>query len=748
MTFTTLDWRDSLSAVLCFSPLLLAPGYLLLRLRSSSRPTAPEQLLWSLSLSLPASLVLTAVSGRFLSDPQLIIVFSSLILIAIVLLLIGPGPSGKGPVHGASNTLSTTLFAITALVVYILFATSSIQVGRYLFESVSASDWSVRIPLVAASIRNHVPPGNPFFTVDGHPGGSRYYFYWYSLCGFVGRGFHLPARACLAASVVWSALSLVAMLFLSLKYLVTPGGPLRRQCLLLLALCCVMGLDILPALGGLLTRPIHLYPEIEWWHADRLPSFLGAIIFAPHHIAGMVCCLLAFLVLVHFPVRPSPGFRASVPSTLLTTLIAALCFAAAAGDSTYIAFCFSFVGLLYGLDLLRQRRWSDLASLLAATSLALLLSRPFLHEMLSGPALTPPPGQPSGHFFRFVLRELGDGDRIVGFISRRLHHEVTNELAKHLLALPFVAIYLPLEFGFFLIPLTLHIRRDLRRLRTHQTFTDGERLLWAIFLGAAIPALFISSEPTQGVNDLGRHAGLILRFVVILWSTPIVWEYLERLRTHQPLSPQHPWIARLALVLLGLGLATQLWQIVMDRSFLAIFHHTRRNPEMPFAKDDNLAGRYFDLREGLTVVESHLPANAVVQSNPGSRYQMIVMLYSDHPFAAGDLSCEAAFGGDPSRCKPIVAELQHLFGGPADIQYVPLGPYFTVTAPDAAQTTTSAAFITTCRDLHLAALVAQNSDPAWALPGSWVWQETPVYATPIIRIFACPSVTPARQSPS
>ena len=636
---------------------------------------------------------------------------------------------------------------MAVLLVYVLGAASSLQIGHHLFEGVSASDWSIRIPLVAASIRHGVPPRNPFFTFDAHPQPSRYYFYWYSLIAAVCRLSHLPARAGLTASVVWAAFCLVAMLFLALKYLTPRDGPLRRYCLLSLFLCCVMGIDILPTLAGLLTRPVHLYPEIEWWHADRIPSFLGAIIFAPHHIAGMVCCLLAFLVLVHSPFRPKSTLASAWPNTLLSALVAGLCFAAAVGTSTYIAFCFAFVGLLYGLDLLRQRRTRDLSALLLAAVLALLLSLPFLHELLSGPALPVAAGQHSGHFFRLALRELGDGDRFAIAITKRLHHRVTSRPLLHLLALPFVAVSLPLEFGFFLVPLGIRISRDRRRLRARSPFSDGERLLWTIFLGTAIPALFLSSEPTQGVNDLGRHAGLILRFVVIVWSTPICWQYLERLRLHQPLSLKHPrqarWVAHFALVLLTLGLATQLWQIVMDRGFLLLFHYTGGNPEMPFAKDNNLGDRYFDLRHGLAAIESNLPPDAVVQSNPGSRYQMIVLLYSDHPFAAADPSCETAFGGDLRLCQPIVAQLQRLFGGPSDIQPAPLGPYITVTAPGARQTTTPAAFLTACRDLHLSALVAQNSDPAWAIPTSWVWHEQPAFATPLIRIVPCPDTGPA-----
>ena len=748
MNTTPLDYQNALLATLSFTTFMLVPGTLLLlatRTFFGIRSRA-ERLLWSTSLSLPLSLVLTAVAARPSRSnliPPLVLLLAIITIATWILLTLRAQAQPIRLLAPLDRSTTAALLAMAFLLCYILIATSALQIGHHLFESVNASDWSVRIPLVAASIRNGVPPGNPFFTFNAQPQPARFYFYWYSLVAAVCRLAHLPARAGLAASVVWSAFSLIAMLFLALKHLAPPAAPLRRQCLLALFLCCIMGIDILPAIAGLLTHPVHLYPEIEWWHADRIPSFLGAIIFAPHHIAGMVCCLVAFLALVHSPFRRPAQLSSSWRSTLLNALVAGICFAAAAGTSTYIAFCFGFVGLLYGLDLLRQRRLRDLSALLLATTLALLLSLPFLHELLSSPALPAAAGQHTGHFFRLALRELGDGDRFVIAITKRLHHRVTFRPLMHLLALPFVAVSLPLEFGFFLVPLGIRFTRDLRRLRAHTPFSDGERLLWIIFLGAAIPALFLSSDPTQGVNDLGRHAGLILRFVAIVWSTPICWKFLERLRAHQPLAPKHPWATRFALVLLLLGLATQLWQIVMDRSFLILVHYTHRNPEMPFAKDDNLGGRYFDLRHGLAAVESHLPPNAVVQSNPGSRYQMIVMLYSDHPFAAADTSCEAAFGGDLRLCQPIVAQLQRLFGGPSDVQPAPLGPYITVTAPDAAETTTPAAFLAACRDLHLAALVAQNSDPAWSLPNSWVWHEQPAFATPIVRIIPCPTASPA-----
>ena len=94
-------------------------------------------------------------------------------------------------------------------------------------------------------------------------------------------------------------------------------------------------------------------------------------------------------------------------------------------------------------------------------------------------------------------------------------------------------VLIPLQFGFLLVPLVMRARRDYNRLRAGEVLSDGERMMWAIFLGAAIPGFFLSSAP-QGVNDLGRHAGLILRLVLIAWAVPLLWPYVVKLRRHEP----------------------------------------------------------------------------------------------------------------------------------------------------------------------------------------------------------------------
>ena len=742
--YFVVDALGCVAAVIVFSAFLVPPGYLFATITDIAGFRArslPLQILWSIVLSMPIALVLSAVVGRYLSTAHTLVLFELIFLAALAHVAFRLVPRFSRP--RLDSNLRAVLLSMLALGAYLVLATSSIQVGQRLFESVNSSDWSVRIPLVGAALRNGVPPGNPLFAFEGVAQPSRYYFFWYALCAQVGRLTGLSARACLSGSVLWAGFGLAAVLFLYLKYFAEATTNLRRQCLLALGLCCVMGIDIVPAILGLFQHPLRLAPEIEWWRADRLPSFLGALIFAPHHIGGIVCAATGFLLLALTTLSSTPpsGRTRRWTPYFVSALGAGVCFAATAGTSTYIAFCFAFICVLYGIDRLRSRDWLAVGALVLSGVIAIALSRSFLHEMLSGPAV--PSADPGGaHYFKLVLRDLPDARRIVAFLSRRMHHEILAGPLSFIFAAPILVILLISEAGFFLFPLWIRVARDVRRLRSGESFSAGEKALWACFLGAAIPALFISSEPTQHVNDLGRHAGLILRLILIVWSTPIVYEFVERRRAGEPLTARHPRLAQLAVLLLWIGVATQIWQVVLERTFLIFVQHHVITPEQPFRADADLGARYFEMRKGLETVQSGLPIGSVIQGNPGSRYLSIAEFYAARQFAAGDSGCIASFGGDPERCKVVVAELQKLYGGPPDTHNTPIEPFHTNFAPDAESTTTVETIRQVCAEQRLAILIAMDSDPAWSFPRSWVWQQ-PLYATPRIRFLACPSTSGA-----
>ena len=81
---------------------------------------------------------------------------------------------------------------------------------------------------------------------------------------------------------------------LALKYLV--GLRQRKLALLALLPLAVMGLDLLPTLAVVLGGHGHQHMDLEWWRNDRTPGLLTTLLFAPHHIAGLVSCIAALTV--------------------------------------------------------------------------------------------------------------------------------------------------------------------------------------------------------------------------------------------------------------------------------------------------------------------------------------------------------------------------------------------------------------------------------------------------------------------
>lgn len=92
------------------------------------------------------------------------------------------------------------------------------------------------------------------------------------------------------------------------------------------------------------------------------------------------------------------------------------------------------------------------------------------------------------------------------------------------------------------------------------------------------------------------------------------------------------------------------------------------------------------------------------------------MLYADRRAVAGDLGCEATFGGNSRACAPIVTELQKLY--PAQ------GP-------------ATAGIQDVCANLRIDVVIAKDTDHVWTDRQSWVWKERPLYRNRYIRLFSC-----------
>ncbi len=757
--------------LLCF----FAPGYVaawatdVMAFRSRS---LPEKILWAIALSGPITIVITCYVARALPAGVIVALFQLAFVAALGLLARDLRSASRQRTLTFDRSFWIVVTAMLGVAIYCIAATLGITTQHSLYESIVMADWSIRVPLTEAAARGGLPPHNPMYALDGVAPPMRYYYFWYELCALIMRITHISARAALTATTAWSAYSLLSVLFLTIKYLgnlrtqpylwpnawpsspattaSAPTASLRRICVMAMGLAGVMSLDLIMAVRYVLMRPPIVFPDIEAWHADRMPSWVGSILFAPHHIAGVAFGVLGFLLLAVLPAGPRQ--RAT------HALLAAVCFAALVGTSTYLCLCFAIAGLFLVLLRVRHRQWAGLTVIAVCAIVAVLIAVPFLREMTTSTGYSAAEHLKVGekksaignHMFKLVVSNWHASYGAIGdfYLHRGMHYE--HNRFRYILPLFLMPAYFLMELSFYVFVIwyqalidfkirwPLRFRRGPRdRTASASLSTDadpGHRfMLWALFLGFALTGLFISSEPLQGINDLERHAGLALRVVLIAWAAPIFANVRLRLRAGDRPTVAGRWVIGLTTAMVFIGLGGQLWQVVEDRIYFALIAHGTVESKVWFGR----GAPFLQIRRANDVIDANFPADAILQANPEGHYQALFLLYGKRQTAAGDEGCESAFGGSVDLCKQqVVAPLHRLFGG----TMVPpvLGPGDIAPEPADPANMTAERFAETCRKLHLSVVVATKDDRAWAIPGTWVYTQPAIYADDATRVIPCP----------
>ncbi len=731
MNLTVSSLLQSCLATLVYLLLTTPAGYGLARVanvcgfRDKSRT---EQCLWSVVLSLPLVLVVANVGGRYFSLQSAFVVLVLISVAGLVLVLLDH-PVRPRVSWSAGSYVKIVIVALIVEAVYIWCAGAPLQFGHRLYEPAFSGDWEVRFPLVqAAAMQNGVPPHSPFFTFKGQSPPMRYYYYWYSVCGMLAKVLYVGPRAALLASSVYAALCIVAVLFLYQKYMVTTTSSVRQRCALLLALCCVLGLDVIPSTLRLMFWRVHLLPEIEWWSQDRTPGLPAVVIYAPHHVAGAACGLLAFLLLSLLIQEE----RLSSARTIVYASLIGFVFTALVGTSTFVCMFFAVACTVLCVDRLRKRDGRAALVLTGAAVVSLLLSAPYLHELLAK-AVTSGAQAQHKHLLLPKLRDNDFAHSLVWKLSLALHRSPPAGLTRFLFRAPLIPLLYLCELGFFLIVVVARYRQDFGSARA---LAFRSRALWLLAGSIGVFFFFVSSQGVQSTNDLGLQAGLVLRLVFITWGAQFVAEWLNERDRHE-LSPRYKWVVRTAYGFLALGLTMTVWQAVVERTY-AVFADRHALPAIsPYPYAFHIGTVYQDIYDAQAAVARLLPPDAVVQSDPTGRYQTIYRLYQMRRQAAGDETCEGAFGGDPDVCQSFLPALLHLFGSHPPLPSKHMhGP-----KPNPADMTL-AAMTSLCSQVGIAALSASRADPAWYQPDSWVWQGDLMYSNNTVRVIRCPQAPP------
>lgn len=731
---------QSLWATLFFSLYLLPPGYVLawlLNVAGFRRQSLAEQFLWSLALSYPLSCLCAVLVGGLAGQTTANGILLGFTPVALLLVwrYRPDRQEPRGPRDKATWMGALCLGAVAGLAI---FATCAVFLHGRLEEPVCSNDWYIRLPVQWAAGRGDVPPHNPLFTLAGQNPPMRYYYFFYVFCGLPMRLLHFSARAALVAGDVWAGITFFAAAWLAVKYLLVPSqahvptaagtrARPRQLALWFFVASLITGLDLIPTLLAIAANH-KLYPSVYWWSQFGVSSWPGFLPFIPHHFMGMACALVGYLLLT---------MRAGRRAKLIAAAVAALCFAALLGTSTFLAItAFCCAGVFGAMSLLR-RDWLAAGCVALALAGAAVVDAPYIRSTFlpseakqAGPVseAAAQTGHSNGKHFEVVLLHFHHAEHSLEVHWKRPIGRLRDIPAKGwvFLALELIVLYI-VHYGFFLFVLGYTARED---LKVSRGVSPEARALWCFFLTSTALGVLVSSEPLQGgLNDMGRLATLLSRVVLTLWAAPLLlrgWQYW-RSGVRWPNSSKFVLTAATAFALVGLcGTA---FDVLDERFYLPMLRTGKFIPVDPFGSTAAMGESDAELAAAWDEIGRQTPSDATVQANPNGPLQRPVLLYLNRRVAAGDVSCETSFGGDTDACvQQNVRPLLALYGQGALQSWLQVAP-----------NETSGNFAAVCRSERLSALIAVDRDPAWAETDSWVWQEPTMYAGQHVRVLRCPA---------
>ena len=262
------------------------------------RRSLVERIFWSVPLSLAVSTIASVLVGKALGMVAVVVFLlgSAVLWVAALgwewLQLRRSGRKwtiGWGPLGGTALILAIIWVAVT------IVSLVDFQINHKLFMNIAILDQSYRINWTEAILRTGVPPDNPLYFYK-HPATMRNYYFWYVICAATAQMAHLSVRAVFTASCVWAGFLLAALNGLYLKHFLESGARLRGEFLRTIALIMVTGLDICVVLWNLLRYQLLPPDNLEGWSSSPVISWFDTLLWSPNHIAGLVCCMLAFLL--------------------------------------------------------------------------------------------------------------------------------------------------------------------------------------------------------------------------------------------------------------------------------------------------------------------------------------------------------------------------------------------------------------------------------------------------------------------
>jgi hypothetical protein len=390
-------------------------------------------------------------------------------------------------------------------------------------------------------------------------------------------------------------------------------------------------------------------------------------------------------------------------------VISGLAFASAAGLSVYVTFSFAVFAICWTLRVLSQKRMKTFATYLGTCAFSLLLSWPYLRDLLSNQVGAGLNSDPRDRFATFAIRDFPWALEHLDKLG--VHNSILIELSK----LPVLFIVYVIEFGFFSQVLLLCLRQVIRK----NALPSRQRCMLWMMLTVCLLTMSIVKSDSSGANDLGFRGMLVVQFVLLILSAPLVHEVFMRKDGFARVGSGTPWIRYLLSFALIFGVAGTAYQLAALRCYAPLADAGRWQRVERFLGTPGFGERTYWMREGFARLSRLTPSVAPVQYNPVRDEVLIAHLYSTRQAVMGDAFCGSAFGGDAQNCRKEFPRIASIFN-----------------SPDAARKLSLDGL---CDELHLSMLLATDADPVWRDKDSWVWTRRSLLTNPSVRAIPCGS---------
>jgi hypothetical protein len=471
-----------------------------------------------------------------------------------------------------------------------------------------------------------------------------------------------------------------------------------RSVFVALALLLVTGLDILPVLSKyvlhLIKGPVILYHSVEWWN-EQITAWFTAVLWVPHHVAGLITTLTAFLIFSYVRSVRRPGRQA------LILIVCALAVFSAVGLSiwitmTFAAFWIAWIMMSFLNGWHDEARWGTFVG-----AVALGLSLPYLIDLhrANYTQITP---------VIVSVRKLFPIHNLV----ESYHWGWVSTLAVDLLSIPLNYF---MEFGFFALAGIFYWTR---RVQILGRLCRNETACVTLAITSAAIATFLRSNIEN--NDLGWRSAMFLQFVLLLWAADVMTELVGQLKCERVRFQMSRRKAILLLVSLVIGISAVLYDAVLMK-----LYPMSGDLQLPIVRphgdvltERNLGRRYYDFRLAYQWINGQFAESAVVQHNPDIFIDLPSGLYGNRQVVAADHLYGTVFGIPQAMYRPVYSAVSALF---------------------ASRTIDMEDVSAVCRRFNITALVVKDTDPIWSDPDSWVFRKFPIFRNRSTRVFDCHS---------